>query len=1131
MATAKKKPAAGAGRVSSSEPRVQVFTKFAGCNFELSPRDAFFNMDYNYYQQKDQTDLAQNYMVVQHNAQVDSNGSIEVVQPWRRLGYAGEAAEAEYASASICVGKWLYVSVKDDIAIDIYEVTSSDAEEEPDLEPAWQLRITDADEEGIHAQTLAYDPEGDWITDFEYVNDMLVAKTYNGLSLVGFIYDEFDGHNDDPPVLDFYLFEEGINDPIATFELSNLAPYGDIVIDSAERNDRSQLILTNNQEPLGGDDYDSQLWVAEKVADTDIYRFRNYKSGFYMQASNTSSEDNWVVETTLPETEDLEYNLAHWRVRPMGAAYDNCSILASMPNENWVNDRKVLNIKSSGKAVGSKAIVFAYNSAKVPTDNELWDLEKISDPDPSYTPTSDDKCYHLVNKAQGSILGYKGDATGIWGLNDASTANSVWNQLIIETTDEEDVVMIRNCFMRNRYLTCAYWYPEGQHGHYLEWATAEAYPEGEDNYDKCRKWKMIESEANPGWYRFQNMYLTDEYLDSNGDGAPNKWTISYENNGGNDMQLWKFVELQDSLEDGAVYKFKPRHALAEDMVLTFDPEGDASICNRMVITLSANGEFGSTVNSEPYVFFTNKPWAIWTYDDYIDITGNTDDFFESSERIKSVDLYFTVDDAQEYIWAYRYEFPGDELVGHSYPYNGGEFTIRFDWTAGDASKWSSVPLRPANQNYTSGPLARYLQILDNRLWYWGSPTVNRERIWIGGNIGNQLTCNPYLGGGWVDCESGHGNRVEAVTKYKTQSGNDIITALVSNPNTGKDLRFNMVETNVSLSQEQTMRTWQAEQVAGAIGVRGHMGTVVCQDGLYTVSTYGVALTTLTMEYNSQIVANYVSDAIKPAFTDFTAEQLRYAQMLHIDGILYLWLPETELLFCYDIGLKAWWTVELPSDITKEQVRHLVSVDFEGEREGLGLVSDTGIYVMGTTMDFGHRELLLEHDVHIESGELGTKQPIQAWQHVTQFEFNFDYFMGECWIDVIGIDRFGRTIVTTKHVDTWVGNETGPKMYSCIYKHTVYMRVDETFESYKIRIRSFNEVQDAEDRLHVDHVKLPVNFRLTHFQAKIYPKSSKIGIMYGFDDRQSFTRNHMFPQAGDIHPIFRNYEDIRKAVLP
>lgn len=101
MATAKKKPAAGAGRVSSSEPRIQVFTKFAGCNFELSPRDEMFNMDYNYYQQKDQTDLAQNYMVVQHNAQVDSNGSIEVVQPWRRLGYAGDAAEAEYASASI----------------------------------------------------------------------------------------------------------------------------------------------------------------------------------------------------------------------------------------------------------------------------------------------------------------------------------------------------------------------------------------------------------------------------------------------------------------------------------------------------------------------------------------------------------------------------------------------------------------------------------------------------------------------------------------------------------------------------------------------------------------------------------------------------------------------------------------------------------------------------------------------------------------------------------------------------------------------------------------------------------------------------------------------------------------------
>lgn len=1029
------------------------------------------------------------------------------------------------------------MSVKDDIAIDIYKITSSDAEEEPDLEPAWQLRITDADEEGIHAQTLEYDPDGDWITDFEYVNDMLVAKTYNGLSLVGFIYDEFDGHNDDPPVTDFYLFDQGCNDPVNAIQFSMLQNSDTIsVVDEGHVDAQGVVTAT-----LG--DSDEQVWIVEKVPfddnsvihGCDQIKLRNKLSGLYLSVENrnavlrTDMGDNstWLVWADYPG-----WYTGHGLYADLyllqNKALPQFRVSGTLKNQ-------YLDI-NNGDKLGRPLNLWQGNGGW----NQRFALEEYNEIPPNEEdeepPLVDGGYYAFCNLYNNFAIESNAAATA------AGTQIIVWNgQRDVNSTVWESV-------MDSGENSHRYWKAElvtspniyrfhlakdetkslSAHGSSQSICTLESY------LDDHTLWKVTKSAV--GQIQFESVYMEGYVIGHSGgtQASGTKLDIYPPIGGsGSNNQWWSPVRMDVDIPIGE-YKLRTAGIINDYTSYAIVPitEQEAMLGNRMAITMAANTEWGATICADPCVFYVDKPWAIWTYDDYIDIVGHTSSIFGLGPKwIKSVDLYFTVDDAQEYIWAYRYEFPKDELVEHQYPYTGGNFSFRFDWTAGDASMWSSVPLRPSNQNYTSGPLARYVQILDNRLWYWGSPTVNRERIWIGGNIGNQLTCNPYLGGGWVDCESGHGNRVEAVTKYKTQSGNDIITALVSNPNTGKDLRFNMVETNVSLSQEQTLRTWQAEQVAGAIGVRGHMGTVVCQDGLYTVSTYGVALTTLTMEYNSQIVANYVSDAIKPAFTDFTAEQLRYAQMLHIDGILYLWLPETELLFCYDIGLKAWWTVELPSDITKEQVRHLVSVDFEGEREGLGLVSDTGIYVMGTTMDFGHRELLLEHDVHIESGELGTKQPIQAWQHVTQFEFNFDYFMGECWIDVIGIDRFGRTIVTTKHVDTWVGNETGPKMYSCIYKHTVYMRVDETFESYKIRIRSFNEVQDAEDRLHVDHVRLPVNFRLTHFQAKIYPKSSKIGIMYGFDDRQSFTRNHMFPQTGDIHPIFRNYEDIRKAVLP
>ena len=364
--------------------------------------------------------------------------------------------------------------------------------------------------------------------------------------------------------------------------------------------------------------------------------------------------------------------------------------------------------------------------------------------------------------------------------------------------------------------------------------------------------------------------------------------------------------------------------------------------------------------------------------------------------------------------------------------------------------------------------------------------------------GDTLNRFPGTGGGFVDVEPGTGQEIRYVDKYKTQSGNSIITMLCDSQNSANEQRFNLVENTVTISNEQSMKSWQAEQVSGAVGCKSYHGARVCEDGLYSVSRYGLALTTMTMEYNSQIRANYVSDPIKPVFTDPLGKGLSNAVLLEADGVLYLSLGVgsgelDHLMFCYDIDAKAWWTYTLDID---EPIIDMIHIDYEGFREGIGIVTPSHIWLLPTTQDDPSEELAT-FEVLIETGELSAQQPQQSWIYVSQLEFHFDHFIGDLEIDLVSIDQFGRKITTTKHI-----SHTDVQ-----FGLVEYMRVDLRLTSYKLIIRG------------------KANFRMSHFIGKEYVMSSKVGLVWGFDDSQSFR------SSGDIHPTFKSYNDIRDAVIP
>lgn len=455
----------------------------------------------------------------------------------------------------------------------------------------------------------------------------------------------------------------------------------------------------------------------------------------------------------------------------------------------------------------------------------------------------------------------------------------------------------------------------------------------------------------------------------------------------------------------------------------------------------------------------------------------------------AVEFYYTTGNSSTLLLAGRVDFGSSQT------------TWRFNWYGYlDATNmWPVANLIAPTENFTRGVPASHAAVIDSRVYFWGDRD-NPQRLYIGGNPGNLLSVSPGTGGGFVDVEPGSGQEIRVVTKYKTQSGASIVTILTDSPNTDLEQRFNLVENSVSLSNEQSMKSWQAEQVAGSVGCKSYNGAIVCEDGLYSVSRYGLALTTMTMEYNAQIRTNYVSDAIKPAFTDKQRSLLYNSFITECDGVIYLAFGKDDveydnMLFCYDIDGKAWWTHTLNLD---ESILGLAHINYEQSREGIGIITDKMVYLLPLT-ECDSPLLEADFDVVIRTGELSTMQPLQAWFYLSQLEFRFDYFIGDMTVELTGIDQFGRRVQTSKRISH---SET-------VFNETEWMRVDLRLQSYQLRITG------------------RARFRLTHFMAKLYTMSAKQGLAWGFNDKQSFRPY----QDGDIHPTFNDYNDIKRAVIP
>lgn len=520
--------------------------------------------------------------------------------------------------------------------------------------------------------------------------------------------------------------------------------------------------------------------------------------------------------------------------------------------------------------------------------------------------------------------------------------------------------------------------------------------------------------------------------------------------------------------------------------------------------------------------------TLWTTGRYVRITPSGGDSV-AHETVDGIDFYGRDTENLDWVFIGHINVTPAQVTNGSWSYNWyGNMT--------DISQWLTSQLMVPTDNTTHGPDASHFDTHDSRMYFWGMPS-KPYRLWIGGNPGSEFSIARGLGGAWVDIEPGSGYDVMGTAKWKTTSGSNIVTIMCGNRNTTKIKRFNLVETNLTLTNEVAYKSYMYEEVSNVVGCNSRYGYGVYTDGLYALNRYGLMLTTMAAEYNNQMKNQKVSDAIDPIFTERIGKRLRDGRMVCINEVIYIALSEDEdgwsggvvgldnVILCYDIGLKAWYTWTHDQTLDKEygggtdkdpdKILHIFAIDSDEYREGLGVITDTELRLYPVTGVQDPNVPLFQ--VLLESGELTPRMPKQAFWYVQQLELRFDYYVGDpedpATVLVEGVDYYGRYFKVEKKLNykqrTWQDVNDNAQIGER-RNHVEWIRVDKLVESFRVRIKG------------------KARFRLTHVNANVYQQSDTIGTPYGFDahDDGVDSRGKQF----EIHHYIDDYNNLRRAVV-
>ena len=515
--------------------------------------------------------------------------------------------------------------------------------------------------------------------------------------------------------------------------------------------------------------------------------------------------------------------------------------------------------------------------------------------------------------------------------------------------------------------------------------------------------------------------------------------------------------------------------------------------------------------------------------------------------ITGIDFYGRDTENIDWVFIGHITIPWSTMDSIPYGSDGARGTKwQYGWLGNmtDISQWTNSQLNIPKENNTSGPSASHVAVHDSRLYYWGDPNIP-YRLYIGGSPGNEFSVARGLGGAWVDIEPGSGYQIMGTAKWKTNGGANIVTMMCGNANTTKVKRFNLVETNITITNEISYKGYMYEEVSNVVGCNSRYGYGVFGDGLYSINRYGLYLTTMAMEYNNQMKNQSVSEVIKPIFSERLGDRLKDARMTFIDDVIYIAFSAEgsdgadiinldNVILCYDTVNQAWYTFTCDVTTTAsaiggdtDKVHHIFAVDSDEYTEGLGIITDKDVLLYPTTGT--QKTIPPDFKIILETGEMMPKEPKQILHYVQQIELRFDYFIsdpGAVTVYIEGVDYYGRTFLIKKNL-----NKTSRGMHG----KGVIDPNDEDIEYYEMR----DYVEWIRIDKYVESIRMKIigkgRFRLTHWNMKWYAQADTYNTQWGFDAEDRYKDQHHYDSSGSqdsvpIHHYINDYNNLRRAVI-
>jgi hypothetical protein len=490
------------------------------------------------------------------------------------------------------------------------------------------------------------------------------------------------------------------------------------------------------------------------------------------------------------------------------------------------------------------------------------------------------------------------------------------------------------------------------------------------------------------------------------------------------------------------------------------PRGNLAIGNVVKTTICYVycNDIGTTLASDASVGLYSIAPQEWNSSQFLNISGQN-----IPTGVTGVDIYAALNDNISYM-----------LIGHV-NCSDTQNSWSYDWLGAltDISIWTTSSISLPSENTTGGVNARYCQIYDGRIYFYGSPQTP-YRLYIGGNAGNELSIARGVGGSFVDIEPGNNYIITNVLKFKTYNGATIVSVLTHNPNNLGN-RYNLIETRMQVSNEVSANAYQAERVDNVTGCNSYYGSDTFADGLYATNKYGLTLTTMAMESQNQLRTTYVSEIIKNIWRDTIGNQQNNIRLVENKDMVYLAFANDEatldnFIFVYDINLHAWYTFTLTID---DKILHIDKYQTENNKDGIIIIYKHSAYIIPTMM-YKRPKTASECTVttFIESAELSDTIPQGNTNYVHQIVLNFDYFVGEVLVEIIGTDHYGRNV----HIKKTIQKD------SHISNLQEYIVVGYYLTNYKLRMTGI------------------ADYCLANAQVKIYPTYSKnVGIYRGYDE--------------------------------